>query len=210
MKVLELFAGSQSISNAAKKLNMQTFSVDIIGFKGIDLVTDIEYLKTSDIPFIPDIIWASPPCQSYSIAAISHHRNGQIPISNFAKKTDSVIKNTLDLIRKYKAIFYIENPVGMLRKMSFMQKYDRVTITYCQYGDNRMKPTDIWSNNIKSLFNPYGWQPKVRCKNGDNCHESAPRGSHTGTQGKKNAFERSKIPKNLCLEILSGALEVLN
>ena len=54
----------------------------------------------------------------------------------------------------------------------------RYTVTYCQYGDNRMKPTDIWTNHPCPKFKP-------PCKNGDPCHVSAPRGSQTGTQGLK-------------------------
>jgi hypothetical protein len=41
------------------------------------------------------------------------------------------------------------------------------------------------------------------CKNGDKCHESAPRGSKTGTQGLKGSVERSVIPKELCEYIVS-------
>jgi hypothetical protein len=40
------------------------------------------------------------------------------------------------------------------------------------------------------------------CKNGDSCHVSAPRGSTTGTQGLKGAYERSKVPNDLCEEIV--------
>lgn len=40
------------------------------------------------------------------------------------------------------------------------------------------------------------------CRNGDNCHESAPRGSRTGTQGLKGNYERSRVPSELCLELL--------
>ena len=40
------------------------------------------------------------------------------------------------------------------------------------------------------------------CKNGDQCHEPAPRGSKTGTQGLKGSKERSVIPKNLCEHIV--------
>ena len=36
------------------------------------------------------------------------------------------------------------------------------------------------------------------CKNGDICHEPAPRGSSTGTQGLKGAKERSIIPDQFC------------
>lgn len=77
----------------------------------------------------------------------------------------------------------------MLRKIIdiYFKKYNiknyvRHTISYCQYGDNRMKPTDIWTNDLK-------WIPKPPCKNGDKCHISAPRGSITGTQGLKNSIE---------------------
>ena len=91
--------------------------------------------------------------------------------------------------------WYIENPMGYLRKFPIMQKQHRVTTWYCQYGDTRMKPTDIWTN---CSF----WNPKQMCKNGDSCHTPAPRGSKTGTQGLKGNMERSVVPEKLCLEIL--------
>jgi len=67
-------------------------------------------------------------------------------------------------------------------------------VTYCQYGDTRMKPTDLFHN----LTN---FKPKC-CKNGMPCHIAAPRGSKTGTQGLKNAKERGIVPRELCLEII--------
>jgi len=95
----------------------------------------------------------------------------------------------------------------MLRKMDYMQYMARAKITYCQYGDTRMKPTDIWSNNIMSLFNPNGWDPRPPCRVRGKCHESAPRGSKTGTQGLKNNYERSKIPAELCEEIITATFK---
>ena len=44
------------------------------------------------------------------------------------------------------------------------------------------------------------------CKNGSKCHIAAPRGSKTGTQGLKNAYERSKLPILLCKEILNSCI----
>ena len=206
MKILELFAGSRSIGRFGEERGHDVFSVDINPFNGIDLVKDIEYLEFDDIPFKPDMIWASPPCTSYSIAAISHHRSGQLPKSAFAEKSDRLVKNTLKLIESFNCLYYIENPRGMLRKMDFMRGYDRVTVSYCKYSDTRMKPTDIWSNNIISLFNQNGWNPRPMCFNGNtNCHhEPAPRGSKTGTQGLKGNYERSIIPEALCLEIIKA------
>jgi site-specific DNA-cytosine methylase len=204
MKILELFAGSQSIGKAAQQLGYEVFSVDIKPFEGINLVADIEFLTPEQIPFKPDMIWASPPCTTYSIAGIGHHRNMGTPTSDFAAKSDRLVLNTLKLIRHFDCIYYIENPRGYMRKMYFMKGLPRVTVWYCKYGDKSAKPTDIWSNNIRSIFNPEGWNPKPECFNGNQkCHhEAAPRGSRTGTQGKTNNYERSKIPQQLCREVI--------
>ena len=204
LKVLELFAGSRSIGKVADELGYEVFSVDINNFEGIDLVKDIEFLTKDDIPFIPDVIWASPPCTTYSIAAIGHHRDMGKPKTDFAAKSDRLVLNTLRLIKEYNCKYFIENPRGYLRKMDFMLGIPKTTVWYCQYGDTSAKPTDIWSNHIYSLFNEKGWNPRPECKNGNkNCHhQSAPRGSKTGTQGLKNNYERSKVPYELCKEIL--------
>ena len=54
------------------------------------------------------------------------------------------------------------------------------------------------------MFNPNSWKPRPECWNGNNrCHhEEAPRGSQTGTQGLANNHERSKIPYELCKDII--------
>jgi hypothetical protein len=213
IKVLELFAGSRSIGKEAEKLGCKVFSVDIKQFGGISLIKDIEFLTIEDLPFIPDIGWGSPMCTTYSIAAISHHRDMGKPKTEFAAKSDRIILNVLKLYSEILKInpdfkWFLENPRGYLRKMTFMAGIPKTTVWYCKYGDNRAKPTDIWSNHIRSIFNPDGWQSKPTCFNGNiNCHhESAPRGSKTGTQGLKNNHERSKIPSELCKEIILSCI----
>jgi len=172
----------------------------------------MQYVKPKDITFKPDMIWASPPCTTYSIAAISKHRYNGKPKTEFARKSDLLVLNTLKLISDFNCDYYIENPRCYLRKMDYMKGLPRVTVWYCQYGDKRAKPTDIWSNNIYNpMFNKNGWKPKAECWNGNkNCHhESAPRGSRTGTQGLKNNHERSKIPEQLCTEIVKAQVQKL-
>ena len=201
MKVLELFAGTRSIGKSFEKRGHQVFSVEWDkDFENINWYEDINNVTAKDIikKFgYPDVIWASPDCTTYSIAAISHHRkrneNGNLePVSEYAKFCDKTNKHVLDLIQELKPKYYfIENPRGGLRKMDFMKGLYRYTVTYCQYGDNRMKPTDIFTNHPNPNFKPM-------CKNGDSCHEAAPRGSKTGTQGLKGAKERSVIPEELC------------
>ena len=209
MNLLELFAGSRSVGKEAEKLGYNVFSSDINNFDDIDYVVDILKFNINKIPFKPDFIWASPPCTTYSIAAISHHRPHNKSLSDFAIKSDLIVKKTLSIIKDLNPKYwYLENPRGMLRKQKFMKGIPRTTIWYCQYNDNRANPTDIWSNNIYSIFNPNGWQPRAECFNGNiKCHhESAPRGSQTGTQGMNNNYERSIIPRQLCLEILQKSI----
>jgi site-specific DNA-cytosine methylase len=150
----------------------------------------------------PDIIWASPPCTKFSVASIGRNwikePDGNILSKNKdAEEAKNIVIHTINLIKELNPKYYfIENPRGMLRKMPFMQDLNRYTVTYCQYGDTRMKPTDIWTNHPNPNFKPI-------CKNGDPCHESAPRGSRTGTQGLKNAMDRGVIPPLLCEHIYS-------
>ena len=202
--LLELFCGTKCISNAFKEMGWQVFTVDWESSFSPDLCADIGSLTKEDIIKLcgrtPDVIWASPDCTTYSIAAISHHRTKEAsgnlaPKSEYAKFCDSVNKNVLKLIEELKPKYYfIENPRGGFRKMDFIQGYKRYTVTYCQYGDIRMKPTDIFTNHPNPQFKP-------PCKNGAPCHQAAPRGSKTGTQGLKGKKIRSMIPAELCKHI---------
>ena len=205
MKLLELFAGTRSIGKAFEEKGHEVFSVEWDrSFENIDLYKDIYELSAKEILNKfgkPDVIWASPDCSSYSIAAISRHRkreeNGNLaPVSEYAKFCDRVNQHTLNLIMTLSPKYwFIENPRGGMRKMDFMHGLPRYTVTYCQYGDTRMKPTDIWTNHPDPKFKPM-------CKNGDQCHEKSPRGSRTGTQGLKGSKERSVIPVQLCRHIV--------
>ena len=198
IKVLELFAGTRSIGKAFEKRGHKVFSVEWNkDFENIDLYKDISELTAEEILEKfghPDVIWMSPDCTTFSIAAISHHRRkneetGNLdPVSDYAKFCDKVDQHCLDLIRKLNpSLWFIENPRGGMRKMTWMKGLPRYTVTYCQYGDNRMKPTDIWTNHPNPKFKP-------PCHNGDPCHEPAPRGSKTGTQGLNGSVLRSVIP----------------
>ena len=199
MKVLELFAGSRSFSKVAEEMGMETFTCDFKPFDKIDYVVDILDFDTNKVTFKPDVIWASPPCTYFSVASIGHHWNkDHTPKTEQAKLGVKIVQKTLDIINFLKPdYFFIENPRGKLRKLDVVKDILRATVTYCQYGDNRMKPTDIWTNNTN-------WKPRKICKNGMPCHESAPRGSQTGTQGLKGNYERSIVPYELCKEILKS------
>ncbi len=197
MKILELFSGTESFSKVARARGHECFTIDNnLEFKS-DLCCDILNVKLTKEFFDLDILWASPPCTCFSVASI-----GSSWIGNYhPKRVETAlgmayVLKTLELIKTLKPKFwFIENPRGVLRKMGFMEGLKRNTITYCQYGDTRMKPTDIWTNCEK-------WNPRPMCKNRSPCHTPAPRGSKTGTQGLKGNVERGVVPEELCLEII--------
>ena len=146
MKVLELFAGTRSISRVFEARGHETFSIEWDKqHPNISWYTDIGAVTTQDIleKFgVPDVVWASPDCTSYSVAAISKHRireaDGNLsPKSDYAKFCDKVNEHVIDMIKELleinpNMIYFIENPRGGMRKMNFMKELPRYTVTYCQ------------------------------------------------------------------------------
>ena len=77
IKTIELFAGTQSFSKVVKKSGHKTFATDYEEIDGQDLVADIHDLRAKDFPYLhPDILWASPPCEGFSVASIGANWKG--------------------------------------------------------------------------------------------------------------------------------------
>lgn len=202
MNTVELFSGTKSFSKVAELLGHRTLTID----NDDDLVPDIciDVLEENPLNYLTkriDVLWASPPCQGFSVASIGKMWNrDNTPKHPTAVKGLELLEKTIEVIQQTQPKYwFIENPRGKMRKMDILKDFRRVTVTYCQYGDTRMKPTDIWTN-LES------WKPKPPCKNGMNCHVSAPRGSRTpgSTQGTKGAKGRGRIPPALFYEIFEA------
>jgi hypothetical protein len=206
MIILDLFAGLGGERRRAE--------VESRGHKYVTLDLDPRFncTVTADILTVTandfkkfghfDFIWASPPCEAFSVASIGHHWGGgaraYIPKTKHAVLSQKIVQKTISLIKELNpSAWLIENPRGVLRKLPVVSKLPRTTVTYCQYGDKRMKPTDLWGSVP-------GWNPRPMCKNGDKCHEAAPRGAKTGTQGVAGAAERAVVPWELWDEILKA------
>jgi len=177
-------------------------SADIFIHKDILDVTVPDLLLHGPYSFA----WASVDCSLYSIAGQFKHwvkdqRNEfAIPLTHQAREMNKRLKHTLFLLESMNCPFVLENPRGMMRKVPIMARYPRETITYCQYGDKRMKPTDLWG------YFPASWIPRPMCRNNDPCHEAAPRSSKSGTQGLPPE-ERSCVPYALGQSLLAAYIE---
>ena len=198
MNTVELFCGTKSFSKYATKLGHNIFTVDIdeqfnpsIVYNILNPLPEIVLTKIKEA----DIIWMSPPCQTFSMASGNTHWNkDRTPKTQKAidgKNMLLICKNIAEYCEQNNKIYFIENP----RARWFLPVETRHTVWYCQYGDDRAKPTDIWTN-LK------GWIGK-QCHNGNTLchHQPAPRGSKTGTQGIKGAKNRGKIPEKLFEEL---------
>jgi hypothetical protein len=209
MKVLDLFAGLKGWATPFVERGHDVFTVDYDPRFETSLVADIGRLEPDDLPWQPDIILASPPCEKFSVMSFgANWLPGYIPKPQ-AEEAIALVQHTLDLIYHLQPAYWImENPVGLLRKMPMMQPLERRTVWYCHVGEKRSKPTDLWGRFPPSLTLP-GACHNQRTNHPDDCccrdHFAAPRGSRTGTQGFGTYADRSKIPHELARRVCIAA-----
>lgn len=207
-QVLDLFSGTGSATRAfdyAKDVKVTT--VDFNPHVYADHSCTISDFYASDIkqyePGHFDFIWASPPCKLFSIAncpmSVNWWRGHPKSPEAFLALADVAI--TLRIIEYLKPQYWaLENPRGMLRTIRMMDQYPRRTVTYCQYGHDAMKPTDIWGRL------PPTWLPKS-CSNGDDCHTNVSSDGISATES-KSYDDRIKVPHDLSLSLYNAMKEV--
>jgi len=125
MKTIELFAGTKSFTRVADSLGHDTFTTDLHFIDGQNIVADIHDLTKIDFPYTPDMLWASPPCEGFSVAAIGKNWGGGYrgyePKSESARRSIDLVKETLRLIEELQPKWwFIENPRGVLRKLDLI------------------------------------------------------------------------------------------
>lgn len=206
MIVYDFFSGTGSSTQAFRDAGHTVITFELDSSFEATENTDVLLLRAGDLIAKygrPDFIWASPPCTSFSVASIGKHwisgGKSPQPRTEQAREAQELVRHTIALIKELNPTkgWLMENPRGMLRKLDVVKDLPRHTVTYCKYGDSRMKPTDLWGQVPN-------WTPRSACKNGDICHERAPRGARTGTQGIKGAKDRSRVPYELGKEILNA------
>jgi len=207
-RILDLFSGTGSATQAFRdRADCLVLDVDIDPQREPTYKCDIEAFYRSKLnKFQPgdfDFIWASPPCKYFSIANqhLSKHWWRSHPYSPQVFDALKNVAYTLHIIEYLQPQYWaLENPRGMLRTVRMMDAYPRRTVTYCQYGHDAMKPTDLWGRL------PPTWQPLV-CENGDDCHYNAKSSDASATELKKYD-ERIHVPYGLSLSIAKALDEV--
>jgi hypothetical protein len=197
VRVLDLFAGLGGWSAPFLERGHEVYRIDNDPRFEVESHADILTLAAADLPWRPDIILASPPCESFSVLTIGRNwAPGRVPKTDGARLAIALVEATRRLLDDLApAYFVVENPRAMLRTLPMLADLERRTVTYCQYGEPFRKPTDLWG----------GFPPSLRlhqpCRTtrgrletdergltwvigpAGRCHLSAPRGSRTGIQG---------------------------
>jgi len=198
MKVLELFSGTGSVGKVAKELGWTVVSLDL---KNADIETNIlEWNYKQYNPGDFDIIWASPPCHTFSkLRETAYGRklkahNGEVftpelLLRDIEEKGLPILRKTEEIIEYLKPKYYfIENPQnGKMKQYLSRPYYD---VDYCRYADwGYQKRTRIWTNLT-------GFTPKLcekKCGQMiDNKHIVNFGGSKTVKDGDKYIKVRSK------------------
>ena len=149
--LLELFSGTGSIGNVFKKRGWSVTSVDMDSTFNPDICCNVLDLTKDMIAMTPDVIWASPPCTHYSRARTVAKTPRDL------EGSDRLVNKVFEIIGWYEGcVYFMENPMGMMRHRPMMLGVPRRTVDYCQYADDRFqryyrKRTDIWTNS--------GWYP---------------------------------------------------
>jgi hypothetical protein len=201
VKVLDLFAGLGGWSQAFVERGHEVVTLDLDPRFGCDITGDILDSQTmyNIVTMGPyDVVLASPPCEGFSVMNIGKNWTpppDHQPRTDTARLAVRIVERTRFIIDRLEpAAFIIENPRAKLRKLPVMDGLERRTT---------MKPTDLWG----------GFPPTLHlappCRNGDPCHESAPRGSSRGVQGIKDSAERAKVPYLLSLTVCKAMEEWL-
>ena len=157
----------------------------------------------------PDVILASPPCESFTVMRIgANWTTTDQPKTKDAAYGLYLLSLTQVIVGILKPKYFIlENPRAKMRRVveHHWPELERRTVTYCQYGEDRMKPTDLWSDRWPSTL-----ELRPTCKNGDPCHLRAPRGSTTGTQGGVPGDISAIIPRQLADQVMEAILDAEN
>ena len=157
---LELFCGEGIVTQKFCERKFNVISIDIDPPSGASMVLDIRKVKYEDIGFVPDFIWASPPCTTFTHLAGGHHRNiaeGEYEKTQTAHDHNILFAQMVCLMKWVKSknpnlIVVIENPAAQMQKVPMMIEFMKTfglykaKVDYCAFGQLDKKPTNLWTN----------------------------------------------------------------
>ena len=146
--LLELFAGTKSVSRVARRQGWDCVSLDICGRHAPDLQMSILDFDESAYPRDAfHFIWASPPCEAFSIAKVRGRGGCAQLLEADMVKAEALVAKTTRILAHFSAAHYcVENPKGSRlwsREVARELLARSVLVSYCQFGYNYRKTTRL-------------------------------------------------------------------
>jgi len=209
MLIGDFFCGTKSATAAFEEAGHEVVTLDINAAFNPMICKDIRKVSASQLEerygrF--DFIWNSPDCSVFSIANLGEHHfrlPDSTPRTWKAKQMLEVVEHTKRLMLDIKPRigWVIENPRGLLHKLPVLAGIPKVPITYCSYGDTRMKPTILWGRF------PPTWLPRPPCfaENPACDHVRSPSGRNQMSRD-MGWTERIQVPRELSESFLKACI----
>ena len=172
-RALVLFRGTGSVDRSLEAAGFQVDSLDCDPKCRATWTSDVLEWEAwrHMMPGRYDFIWASPPCQQYSIARTTAKTPRNLELA------DRIVARTLEIIRELQPKGWLmENPAtGFLKTRDVVQGLPYRDVSYCMYSDgiNHLyrKPTRLWG--FLPLF-----IPRDMCSYQNPCQFSSATGRH--------------------------------
>ena len=208
MRFLDMFSGTHSVGHVAREMGFEVISLDL---SDADICVDImDWDYTTYEPGYFDVIWCSPPCDTFSKARFKNI--GRYGITRESIEHDihtqglPLLHKSLEIIKHFDPTFYfIENPqTGSMKRFLDLPYY---IVDYCMYGFSYRKRTCIWTN-LKDF------EPKTCSKNCgsfvDGKHIMSAVGGNLTQKGQGSGMNkkgRYKIPTPLLRDLFKGFIK---
>ncbi len=202
MRLLNLYSGTDSVAVPWREAGVhEVISLDIDGRYHPEICEDILQLAYCKLP-IPDVIWASPPCDQYARCRTRAKTPRNLALA------DSLVAKAIEIIKYFQELnpalkWFLENGnYTLLWSRDVAKDLKTYTVVdYCQYGGPgyRKRTRIAHSDNLHWVPRPL-CNPKTCAQRVDGKHAlSAQRGP-----GKRNGVRTASKLDKCTLDTLHG------
>jgi len=211
MRVLELFSGTHSVGKIAREKGWDVISLDLTN---ADINIDIlewDFKEAYPESYF-DIIWASPPCRTFStlrrswIGRKTKYFGNEIVTKEILDKDMlecgvTILRKTEEIIDYFKPKWwYIENPATSRMKDFISVQVPSFIVDYCQYANwGYRKRTRIWYGG-ETRFRPKLCHKDCQNKNDNGKHKDSVSGDKKWTP----LCDRYRIPPLLIEDLFNS------